>query len=470
MSMLLTNANILILSPPSVERVDMRVHDGIITAKAKTVHPLKGEESVDLAGKFIMPGMVNAHTHLYSALARGMTPPKQSPKNFLEILRKIWWKLDKALDEESIYYSALVGCMDAIRNGTTTLIDHHSSPNYIMESLDAIADATLRVGVRAILCYETTDRGGRKRRDAGLDENEEFIERYRNHRSLRGTVGAHASFTLNDDSLELLGELARWYDCGVHIHVAEDKADVMNATQQRHPERSPDAPQSGRSRHPERSPDDSQSGRSRRMQGEERHTGLLVERLERFGILSRKSILAHGVHLSREECKRIENAGAWLVHNPRSNMNNAVGYAPLRWFGRHSALGTDGFPADMFDECKMGFFRNQESSHKVPFNRLPEMLQAGQRLVGSFFGKEFGTLSVGSAADLIVLDYSPPTPLTTTNLTGHFLFGMNSGMVVHSMVNGQWVMFNRQLVGIDEEMVMKEAAKAAEKLWRRMAG
>jgi putative selenium metabolism protein SsnA len=446
--MILRNAQALTLSPVSIGRTDIRVQDGRVAARAKSLRPLEGEETVDLSGKLIMPGMVNAHTHLYSALARGMPAPNRSPRNFLQILKKVWWKLDEALDEESIYYSALVGCMDAIRSGTTTLIDHHSSPNYIIESLEAIADATLRVGVRAILCYETTDRGGRKRRDAGLDENERFIERYRNHRSLRGTAGAHASFTLNDDSMELLGELARMYDCGVHIHVAEDKADVMDATQQRHPERSPDA---------------SQSRQSRRMNMEG-----LVSRLAAFGILTDKSILAHGVHLTQPELRRIETAGAWLVHNPRSNMNNAVGYAPLRWFGRNSALGTDGFPSDMFEECKMGFFRNQESSHKVPFNRLPEMLQAGQRLVGSFFGKEFGTLAVGSAADLIVLDYVPPTPMEDGNLLGHFLFGMNAGMVESVMVNGEWQMVNGELVGIDEEKVMGEATNVARKLWRRM--
>ncbi len=451
--MLLKNGTTLILSPSRIERVDLRVRGRSVVAKAKTLRPMKGEETVDLSDRLIMPGMVNAHTHLYSALARGMPAPKQSPETFLEILKKIWWKLDESLDEESIYYSALVGSMDAIRNGTTTLIDHHSSPNYIMESLDAIADAMLRVGIRGILCYETTDRGGRKRRDAGLDENERFLNRYRNHALLRGIVGAHASLTLNDDTMQTLGEMSRRYDCGVHIHVAEDKADVLDA-----PRRSLTAHDFSRGKiHVKRNP--------RTVSTVSSH---LVKRLERFGLLSPQSILAHGVHLSQSELKRIEAAGAWLVHNPRSNMNNAVGYAPLQWFGEQAALGTDGFPADMFEECRMGFFRNQESGHRVAFDRLPDMLHAGQRLAGSFFQQEFGTLAVGSAADLIVLDYLPPTPLHANNLAGHFLFGINSRMVVHSMVNGQWAMFNRQLVGIDEEKVMKEAALVASKLWKRV--
>ncbi|MBX2992132.1 MAG: putative aminohydrolase SsnA [Bacteroidetes bacterium] len=428
--MLLKNGIALILSPSRIERVDLRVLDGSIVAKANILRPLKGEEIVDLSGKFIMPGMVNAHTHLYSALARGMSAPRQSPKNFLDILRKIWWKLDESLDEESIYYSALVGSIEAIKHGTTTLIDHHASPNEIVGSLDVIKKAMSETGLRGVLCYETTDRGGRRRRDAGLDENERFASENLHNPMVRGTIGAHASFTLNDDTMQALGHLSRMYECGVHIHVAEDKADVRDSVKQR--------------------------------------GANLVRRLEKSGILSHKSILAHGVHLAKSELGRVEASGAWLVHNPRSNMNNAVGHAPLQWFSASSALGTDGFPADMFEECKLGFFRNQESDHRVAFARLPDMLQAGQRLAGSFFQQEFGTLAVGSAADLIVLDYSPPTPLTKTNLIGHFLFGMNSGMVAHTMVHGKWRMFNRQSVGTNEAAITGEAAKVAARLWKRV--
>jgi cytosine/adenosine deaminase-related metal-dependent hydrolase len=221
------------------------------------------------------------------------------------------------------------------------------------------------------------------------------------------------------------------YDCGVHVHVAEDKADVDDAL------------------------------RNRKVD--------MIKRFQKCGIVTHKSILAHGVHLSKNQLSAIDKSGAWLVHNPRSNMNNAVGYAPLRWCGERLALGTDGFSADMFEESKLGFFRNQESEHKVEFTRLPEMLHAGQKLVSSFFGREFGTLKVGAPADLIVLGYHPPTPLNAGNLLGHFLFGMNSGMVVHTMVDGEWRMWNGELVGIDEEKVMGEAAKVAAKLWKRLA-
>ena len=450
--MLLRNATLLQLSSSVVERADLRIEGGNIVACARALRAKQGEQAIDLSGKFIMPGMVNAHTHLYSALVRGMSGPKQAPKNFVDILKKIWWKLDESLDEECIYFSALVGGIDAIRYGTTTLIDHHASPNRIFGSLDIIKNAMTQVGLRGVLCYETTDRGGPKRRDAGLEENERFVTENLNNQKFRGTIGAHASFTLNDDTIRSLGELAARYECGVHIHVAEDKADVLDA-----------AKRIMHIRHPERSPGASQSGRSRRMS-----RGPVLDRFEEYGILTPKSIFAHGVHLSKQEFGRIGKAGTWLIHNPRSNMNNAVGYAPLRWFGKQSALGTDGFPGDMFEECKLGFFRNQESEHKVGFTRLPEMLQAGYGLVSDFFGREFGKLKVGSPADLIVLDYSPPTPLNRSNFAGHFLFGMNSGMVESVVVNGEWRMWNRELVGIDEEKVMREARKVAKKLWGRM--
>ncbi len=218
--MLLRNATLLQLSSSVVERADLRIEGGNIVACARALRAKQGEQTIDLSGKFIMPGMVNAHTHLYSALVRGMSGPKQAPKNFVDILKKIWWKLDESLDEECIYFSALVGGIDAIRYGTTTLIDHHASPNRIFGSLDIIKNAMTQVGLRGVLCYETTDRGGPKRRDAGLEENERFVTENLNNQKFRGTIGAHASFTLNDDTIRSLGELAARSECGVHIHVA----------------------------------------------------------------------------------------------------------------------------------------------------------------------------------------------------------------------------------------------------------
>jgi cytosine/adenosine deaminase-related metal-dependent hydrolase len=324
----------------------------------------------------------------------------------------------------------LAGAIESLKFGTTTLIDHHASPHHIKSSLDVVKDAMTRVGLRGILCYETTDRGGMKRRDLGLEENERFLTENTSNTHFRGTIGAHASLTLGDESLRKLGELAEMYDGGVHIHVAEDKADALDC--------------------------------------EKNYQLNLVDRLDNFGILQKKSILAHGVHLSEKQLTKVGRSGTWLVHNPRSNMNNSVGYAPLQWFGRRSALGTDGFPADMFEEAKFGYFKNAEADIRTGFSRIPSMLQNGQHLVSEFFGRSFGSLEKGSPADLVVLDYTPPTPLHTKNLYGHFLFGMNATAVQHVMVNGNWVVWDRQVLGIDERVVAEKASKVAKKLWQRM--
>ena len=218
--MLLKNTTCLTLSPPSIERIDVRIEDGKIISRAKKILPQRNEEVVDLKGKFLLPGFVNAHTHLYSSLARGMNAPKKTPQNFFEILKYVWWKLDEALDDESIYYSAIIGAIDAVKCGTTTLIDHHASPNAIAHSLNIIKEALEEIGLRGVLCYEVTDRGGTKKRDDGLKENERFLLANKTNKQFRGLVGAHASFTLSNDSLRLLGEMATRNNTGVHIHVA----------------------------------------------------------------------------------------------------------------------------------------------------------------------------------------------------------------------------------------------------------
>jgi putative selenium metabolism protein SsnA len=425
MSLILKNALVARLTPPSVERADLRVERGVIVSRGKSLRPRHGDTVRDLGGALVLPGNVCAHTHLYSSLSRGMPAPARAPRSFVEILQRVWWKLDCALDEEAVYYSALAGAIDALRSGTTTLIDHHASPNAIPGSLDLIKRALAEVGLRGILCYETTDRGGMQRRDAGLEENDRFVRENMHARMFRGTIGAHASFTLSEGSLRELARLSGQHACGVHIHVAESEADI------------------------------------RAFGGTD-----ILRRLT--GILSPKTIFAHGVHLSKRQLSAAAAEGVWLVHNPRSNMNNGVGYAPLPWFGPRAALGTDGFQADMFAEAALGFFRSRDSRHPVSFDRLPAMLQAGQDLVSTFFGERFGLLDAGSPADLIALDYSPPTPLTSGNLLGHLLFGTSSRMVTDVMIDGRWVMRNRELKFVDEQKIMREAARVARRLWKKL--
>jgi putative selenium metabolism protein SsnA len=430
MNIVLKNARVINLDPAKIEEADIRIVDGIITDYGRSLRPKKDDEIVDLAGKYILPGLVNSHAHLYSSLSRGMPSPKSVPRNFIERLQKVWWKLDDAHNEESIYYSALVGALAAVRSGTTTLIDHHASSNYIRGSLDLIKAGMSMVGLRGILCYGTTDRGGLKKRDLGLNENERFVLENANNPHFRGTVGAHASFTLCNDSLGKIGELASMYDCGVHLHVAEDISDVLDSV--------------------------------------ENYNTDIVSRMTDHGILRKKSIFAHGVHLNQKQFAIIEKSGAWMVYHPRSNMNNPAGSAPLNWYGGHSALGTDRFPMDMFEEAKFGYFRNSDSDQPPVYSRMPGILNNGQRLASEFFGRPCGTLAKNTPADIVVLDYTPPTPLVRQNINAHFLMGMNSSMVQHVMIDGSWIIWNRQFTGIDEDAVMEKARNAAAKLWKKM--
>jgi putative selenium metabolism protein SsnA len=429
MSMLLKNCFLVTLDPPSAGKGDLRIDGGIIVERGEDISPAEGEETIDLAEKIVIPGMVCAHTHLYSSLARGMNGPKRKPRKFLEVLRRIWWKLDRALDDESVYYSAVAGALESLRCGTTLLVDHHSSPNAIAGSLDIVREAAADVGIRGVLCYEVTDRGGKRERDAGLDENQRFLAATERDARFRGLVGAHASFTLGKASLEACGELASAYRTGVHIHVAEDACDVQDA---------------------------------RRRSG-----AGLIRRLENAGIAREGSVFAHCVHLRPAEYSALAKKGTWLVHNPRSNMNNGVGHAPVELFPGRSALGTDGFPADMFEEARAGFFRAQESPGAAG-GRIPGILAGGWNLASSMFGVPFGRLEEGAVADLTLLDYQPPTPLDATSITGHFLFGFGSSSVSSVMVGGKWTLWNRTHTTINEESVMNKAREVAGRLWKKL--
>ncbi len=432
MSYLLKGATILTLNPATVLQADLRVEGGRIAERGPHLAASDADEVLDFSGRFVVPGMVCAHTHLYSALARGMPGPSRAPGNFREILELIWWRLDRALDEETIYWSALAGALDAARAGTTCLYDHHASPSHIRGSLDIIREAVERVGVRAVLCYEVTDRGGRKQRDAGIEENRAFLEWVRNRKGtsqFRALVGAHASFTLSADALEACAELTRAYETGIHIHVAEDLCDEEDA-------------------------------RSKYGIG-------TMERLSRAQALNAHTIIAHGTHLAKPAIDLGRKACVWFAHNPRSNMNNQVGYAPVADFGEQLLLGTDGIGADLFAEADCAFYRSREARSGFDADRWVQVLANNQRRAEQDFGSDFSRLAPGSIADLIVLDYQNPTPLTAGNLPWHLIFGMSSGNVESVMVAGKFVIANRQPT-VDITNVYECARNAGEKLWARI--
>jgi len=430
--MLLKNVTVVCLHPAAVTRADIRIEGDAIAAMGRALRPGPRESVEDFGGRVLLPGQVCAHTHAYSALSRGMPGPRVAPRSFPDMLRKIWWTLDETLDDEAIHYSALVAALDAVRCGTTTLVDHHASPNSIIGSLDIIRGAFSAVGLRGVLCYEVTDRGGAARRNAGLAENDRFLSATRNDPMVRGLVGAHASFTLSDRTLAAIGELAQFHGTGLHIHVAEAREDV-DLTVQRH-------------------------GRG------------IIERLDRYRLLNESSLLAHAVHLTPLQLERVADAGAWIAHNPRSNMNNGVGRAAVERFGPQAALGTDGWPADMFEETRFAHFGLRERVGPDAADAALRLQDGSRRLATSLFGTPIGPIEPGAAADLMVCDYPAPTPLDASTAGSHVLAGLHAGHVRHVMIAGRWVVRDGAVTTVDAREVYRRAAKAASRLWARMRG
>jgi len=418
---------VLSLDPVRIEDGDLWVHEGRVAA------PGHGER-IDAADVVVVPGNVCAHTHLYSALARGMPFELEPPQNFLEILQRVWWRLDRALDEDSIRASARVGGLEALLSGTTTLIDHHASPNAIDGSLDVVADTLGELGVRAVFCYETSDRDGAARAQAGLAENRRFAERVRRERPrlARALIGAHASFTLSDETLAACASSAIELGIGLHVHAAEDDADEHDALAA--------------------------------------HGMRVVERLEAAGALDERTVLAHGVHFDDAEIAAVLAAHATIAHNARSNMNNSIGRARVAELGERLALGTDGIGSDMFEESRTAFFRLREDSLDAGADWSLARLAASARLAGKIFDEPLlGTLDLGAPADLVVLDYTAPAPLTESSFAGHWIFGLSSRHVRDVMVAGEWVVEDRQLVHAETRELAAEARIEAERLWRRLA-
>ena len=397
-----------------------------------------GVRVIDATGKVVLPGFINAHTHLYSTLVRGLGKAAPSA-NFQEVLEHLWWRLDRQLTLEDCRVSAEVALIEAIRHGTTTLVDHHASPHAVRGSLDVIADAVARVGVRACLCYEVSDRDGAGVAGAGIAENAAFIARCRNTPDdrLRALFGLHAAFTLSDETLERAAAAARDAGAGFHVHVAEAASDEESSVRE--------------------------------------HGVRVVERLHRFGILGPGSIAAHCVHVDAREIALLAETGTAVIHNPQSNMNNAVGVADVPAMvtkGVLVGLGTDAMTTDMLEELRAALFVRHlaAANPSAGFLETVSLLTVGNAAIAERLwpGLGLGELREGGAADLAVFDYDPPTPLDDATVLGHLVFGLSQAGVDTTIVGGKVLMAGGRLeLDLDEAEVAARARERARALWER---
>ncbi len=458
--MLITNATLITLGSDNRIITDGAVYvEGDRIADVGSTAELQAryldDEVLDAGGHLVMPGNICAHTHFYGAFARGMAIPGEPPSNFVEILERLWWRLDRALRMEDVRYSALVCLVDAIRHGTTTLFDHHASPNAIDGSLDVIAEAARQSGLRTCLCYEVTDRNGEEGAKAGIRENVRFIRRMQQLPSpplpelgegaggrgpaerIAATFGLHASLTVSDKTLERCLEAVEGLNVGFHLHVAEDMADQRDSLQ--------------------------------------KYDQRVAERLEDRGVLGERTIAAHCIHVDAYEMDCLRATRTKVAHQPRSNMNNAVGVADVLGMMRRGicvGLGNDGFSNNMFAEMKTAYF-----VHKL-HKKDPRVMGADQvmqmaftnnaRIAELFFPKPIGELSIGAYADIIILDYVPTTPLTADNLPWHIIFGVDGSHVSTTIAAGKVLMKDRVLLTLDEEAICAKAREHAGRLWRRI--
>lgn len=441
--MLITNGRVVTFGASNriIENGAVRIEGARITdvgdaATLRATYP--ADEVVDARGQLIMPANICAHTHFYGAFARGMAIPGDPPADFPAILRQLWWNLDKALTLDDVRYSALVLLVDAIKHGTTTLFDHHASPNAIDGSLDAIAEAVQQAGVRAALCYEVTDRDGPERARAGIAENLRFARRLATspHPQLAASFGLHASLTLSAETLAACADAGA--SLGFHIHAAEGIADQEDALRK--------------------------SGKR------------VVERLHAAGILGPRSILAHCVHVDAWEMELLRDSGTWVTHQPRSNMNNAVGVAPVETMlrgGIKVALGNDGFSNNMWAEWKAAYLVHKlwhGDPRRANGYDIMKMAVAHNAALARTFWPEaaLGELAPGAYADLILVDYHPFTELTAGNLPWHILFGFEADAITATMSAGRWLMRDRVLLTLDEAAIAARARELSAATWRRV--
>ncbi len=420
MPIILKNANFINWQSLEFIQSHILVEEGIdasvqFTKDLSQIRNLNKYTILDCEGKFVTKSFAVGHHHAYSALATGMPAPKKNPANFHEILKYVWWKLDKALDKEMIEASALVTAIACAKAGSTFVIDHHASPNFIDGSLEIIAQAFEKIGISHLLCYEISDRDGMDKAEQGLFETEKYLQ---NH---QGLIGLHASFTVGDETMKKAADLMHKYQSGIHIHVAEDQYDQEECIK--------------------------------------KYNKRVIERLNDFGLLnSPKTILAHCLHLSDIERNIINKSKAYVVQNTESNLNNKVGFFNSIGLGKNIFLGTDGMHSDMIRSTQSAHFVGQNFD-KIAFGDAYFRLRKVHDYLKTNHFKGDGE------NNLVVLDYPSATPMNSENFLGHFLFGLSSNHVQHVIANGRLIVKDRIVQKVDEHEVVEFTRKQAKRLW-----
>lgn len=423
-----------------VDKGCVAIENGVIVEVGKT-NALRAAypkaEFIDAKGHVILPGWINVHHHIYSAFARGMSLGGPPAKGMLDVLEGLWWRLDKALTLEDVTYSAYVTLIDCIRNGVTTVFDHHAGPYSAKGSLFAIGDVVNTLGLRASLALEVSDRDGLDVADTLIQENLDWLRacRERQDDRLKGLFGLHAPFTLGDRTLTRCAERIDARD-GYHVHVCEGSLDPIDSM--------------------------------------EKYQMQVMDRLDKFGILRSNTTAVHCIAVPDEGFDLLAQRDACVAHNPQSNMNNAVGCARVLDMAQRGitvGLGTDGYTSDVLESYKTAPIL-QRLCLKDPsagFLETADMLLRGNAAIAArSFDRPLGVLAPGAWGDVIIMDYDPPTPLLDSNQIGHILFGLTGRMVDTTIAGGRVLMRDRQIEAVDTEAIHARAREVAQALWRRI--
>lgn len=437
-SLLITNGHLVTLDEANrfIANGSVYIENGyIVEVSESPTIKRTADRCIDARGSVVMPGLINTHHHLYSTFARGFTPPGTPAHSFEEILSKLWWKLDAALDTEDVYYSALLALIDAARAGCTTIIDHHASPACVDGSLDQVEKAFREVGLSGCLSYEVSDRN---HEGQGIEENERWILKCQqsNDSQMSALFGLHALMTLGTKTLQRCADVGHALNCGFHVHAAEDRIDARLTM--------------------------------------ERHKRQIMDRFQDFDIPGNKTIFVHGSYFETHDLDLLRSSGSMLVNNPESNMNNGLRVAPFLDFLKHGVtlgVGTDGMSGHMISQAR-AMYLHQRAQQQDPTIAFAEacrtLLESNRSIANRVFKETRGALAAGQLADIMIPEYLPFTPLNADTFYGHLLFGLSFAPVRTTIARGRIVIDEGRLPHLDEEAIRARCARRAARLWSRI--